>query len=307
MKTFSEEQFESILKKSQKGLKKYLRSQYQDYTYADGYLYVKGTAPVMVIAHLDTVHKQLVKTVYKRYGIWTSPEGIGGDDRCGVYLAMLLHENTGCHVLFTEDEEIGTIGARKYVARKKFPDVNYLIEIDRRGTNDAVYYDCANYEFEEFVSEFGYVTDYGSFSDISVIAPVMGVAAVNLSACYDNEHTKHESIDIYAMQRDIIRISEMIEEETALFEYVEAPKASAYYGDWNAKAWHGSYAGSYNHMDKTDSTAKTAKPRRKNYDDYFCFECEYAFECQVLDSYDSACLRFEQLSEDDNMVWSHVG
>lgn len=66
------------------------------------YLLVKGEAPLLLVAHLDTVHaRPVVEIVKSRDGnIWTSPQGIGGDDRCGVYALVQIRErapkNRGC-------------------------------------------------------------------------------------------------------------------------------------------------------------------------------------------------------------------
>lgn len=56
----------------------------------NGYLYAKGTHPVLLVAHLDTVHKKSPKTIlYSKDGnTIMSLEGIGGDDRCGVIMIL---------------------------------------------------------------------------------------------------------------------------------------------------------------------------------------------------------------------------
>ena len=62
-----------------------------------------------------------------------SPEGIGGDDRAGVYMILRILREAKCHVLFCEDEEIGGQGARKSERSSTRPEVNYLIGLDRHG------------------------------------------------------------------------------------------------------------------------------------------------------------------------------
>ena len=51
------------------------------------YILVKGKAPILLVAHLDTVHTEPVKDICmtEDRNILMSPQGIGGDDRCGVY------------------------------------------------------------------------------------------------------------------------------------------------------------------------------------------------------------------------------
>ena len=69
-----------------------------------------------------------------------SPQGIGGDDRAGVYMILEIIKQANCHVLFCEDEEIGDIGAKKFVKSNMPLPVYYIIELDRQRHNDAVYY-----------------------------------------------------------------------------------------------------------------------------------------------------------------------
>lgn len=71
-----------------------------------------------------------------------SPQGIGGDDRAGVYMILRLIQDLHCHVLFCEAEEIGGHGAKAFVQSGIVPEVNYIVEFDRMGSNDAVYYNC---------------------------------------------------------------------------------------------------------------------------------------------------------------------
>lgn len=93
--------------------------------------------------------------------------------------------------------------------------------MDRRGNNDAVFYDCDNPEFADFVCAFGFKEAMGSFSDISVVAPYLKTAAVNISAGYYNEHRLYEVIDSFAMQNNIDRIIQMVQTQTVKYPYAE--------------------------------------------------------------------------------------
>lgn len=217
----------TILKMTQPQLKKALAKELGCLGYEPvnkkGFLYAEGTIPVLLTAHMDTVHKEPVREICisEDGDIWMSPQGIGGDDRCGVHMILDIIQSSHCSVLFCEDEEIGSVGAREFIKSGFIPKVNYIIELDRHGDNDAVFYDCANDDFEEFVTSFGTKTNIGSFSDISVIAPALGVAAVNLSCGYHNEHNRYETISISQMNRIIGVVREMLATETKPFEYVE--------------------------------------------------------------------------------------
>ena len=201
------------------------------------FLIVKGSAPIMLVAHLDTVHEKPVKTICTSSdgNILMSPEGIGGDDRCGVYALAKVYDTAEIKpwLLFTCNEEIGGIGADMFCrchAKGRLPagldDLKFLVEIDRKGNNDAVYYDCANPDFEDFISEYGFKTAQGSFSDISYIAPELGVAAVNLSSGYYNAHRLHEYINLAELEATIEKVSAILKtsvsKSTPRFDYVEA-------------------------------------------------------------------------------------
>lgn len=219
--------FDDILRMKQKELRHYLagylkKSGY-DVVKRKGFLYAKGDAPVLLVAHLDTVHQEHPSIICRsedgRYIM--SPQGIGGDDRCGVYMILQIIETVRCHVLFCEDEETGGRGARAFAGSGIDVDVNFIVEMDRRGNNDAVFYDCDNPEFTEFVCSFGFKEAAGSFSDISVIAPYLNTAAVNISAGYYNEHRLHEVIDTSYLQYNVERITEMVQSQTKKYLYVK--------------------------------------------------------------------------------------
>jgi hypothetical protein len=219
--------FEAILKMRQKELKhslaKELRRMGYPVTNDRGYLYAPGEIPVLLVAHLDTVHQQsphiLCYSPDRRYLM--SPYGIGGDDRAGVYMIMQILQAARCHVLFCEDEETGGNGAREFTKSSIHPKIHYIVELDRRDTNDAVFYGCDNPDFTDFICSFGFTEASGTFSDISIVAPKLKTAAVNISAGYYNEHRLNEYIDLEAMEENITRIEQMALTQTEPFPYIE--------------------------------------------------------------------------------------
>ena len=82
--------FESILKMTQRELKEHLVQQLRAHDYEpvckSGFLYAEGTFPVLLVAHLDTVHTHQPDIIcHSEDGRYLmSPYGIGGDDRAGV-------------------------------------------------------------------------------------------------------------------------------------------------------------------------------------------------------------------------------
>ena len=229
---------EDYLKLNQKELFSLLSKKYRNKALINEgrYILVPGKAPIMLLAHLDTVHKEPVKHICKSLdgNILMSPQGIGGDDRCGVYALIKAREASPVKpwLLFTCDEEIGGVGADIFAEEhnkgklpKKLDTLKLLIEIDRKGSKDAVYYDCDNPELEKYITGKGFVTASGSFSDISVIAPELGVAAVNISSGYYNAHTLHEYINrkqLEAVIQEVIGIiADAAKPDFPKYEYIE--------------------------------------------------------------------------------------
>ncbi len=229
---------EQFLKPTQRQLFKMLCKMFEGKTLTSDkhFILVKGEVPVMLLAHLDTVHKEPVRDICKSKdrNILMSPQGIGGDDRCGVYAIVNAYELSlqKPWLLFLCDEEIGGIGANFFCDVHKegslpegVDNLKCLIEIDRRGANDAVYYDCCNTDFEKYITSKGFKTAYGSFSDISVIAPELKTAAVNLSSGYYNAHTTSEYInrnEIDAVINKVVEIvSDAAKKDFPKYEYIE--------------------------------------------------------------------------------------
>jgi hypothetical protein len=234
--------FENICKMSQLRLKKYvevvLKRTHEDITVGDGFVFAKGTFPVLLVAHMDTVHDLLPDKIEydEKKDAISCVEGIGGDDRCGIYMILEIVKNYNCSVLFCEDEEVGGVGARKFIQTDLAKELqfNYAIELDRKGSNDAVFYDCDNEDFEEFITKDFYNTAFGSFSDISVVAPFLKCAAVNLSCGYYNAHTKSEYVVLNEMERSIEEVCRILERTTEddKFEYIESKYSNYYSGSY---------------------------------------------------------------------------
>ena len=243
--------FIDICKMSQSELKRYLQKYMGSKKYAtfngDGYLLCRprgNTIPVLLVAHMDTVHKEEIKEVaiiptYIKDNVETrisSPQGIGGDDRCGVWAIMQLVKQYSCPVLFCEDEETGCVGSRKFtkteLCETMAKEISYMIQIDRKGLNDAVYYSNDNADFKEWIKvNTSFKEAIGSYTDIEELMPAMNIAGVNFSSGYYNQHTTSE----YVVQEELDEIIDRIGDLLALeipkkFEYVE--KKRTYYGGY---------------------------------------------------------------------------
>jgi hypothetical protein len=224
--------FKNLTKLSQNGLKslmyEFLCKNYSPnkITHTKEFIYAQGDIPIALVAHMDTVFTQPPKEIYfdeEQYVMW-SPEGLGADDRAGVYLIMkIVQSGLKPSIILTTDEEKGCLGA--YAFTKYFPKppctTNYLIQLDRRGSYDCVFYDCDNEDFVKYVENFGFVNEWGTFSDISEICPEWKIAGVNLSVGYIDEHTKQERLFVNSMFSTYEKIVKMLtEKEIPAFEYI---------------------------------------------------------------------------------------
>lgn len=239
--------------------------------------------PIMLTAHMDTVFKSPPKNIYydREHFIMWSPEGLGADDRAGVFaIIKILQAGYRPSICLTTDEEKGSIGAGIMVTDiPQCPfNLKYIIELDRRGKDDCVFYSCNNEGFIDYVETFGFLTNWGTFSDISYICPTWEIAGVNLSVGYENEHSKAEFLDTEALYSTIQKVKNMLKdsdkEETPCFEYIEDDFSWYYYPYFgtsvaNTKKLH-QCSGCYKIFPSDDVFLVKTKNRQKK---YYCIDC----------------------------------
>lgn len=253
--------FEHLCYKTQEQIKQVVDfelRQYGEVQKADGYIYMQGNFPVLLVAHMDTVHKELPREIIYKDGKISSPQGIGGDDRCGIYMIMeILKRGYRPSVLFCEDEEIGCVGSTKFAVSKFAESLNgtfnYIIELDRNGSNDAVYYECDNPEFEKFIEMSFFKKAFGSYTDICEIAPALDCSAVNFSCGYYKQHTTDEYVVLSEMEVVIDEVCKLLDRTTCndKFEWIEAKHTYTSYGF--GSYGYGGY-GSYDNWNRYDDT-----------------------------------------------------
>lgn len=230
--------FEYIVSLGQKNLKKKLRNELKKYypptdvVSGDGYLLAKGSQ-IMLTAHMDTVHEKPACTIVReKVGDLTklsSPQGLGGDDRSGLWIILQILYRTDFRptILFCEDEEIGSIGAGKFAETKEavvLQNMKYLVELDRRNADDAVFYYCGNKEFQKYITDkTGNKKAEGSWSDICELSPIGDVASVNLSCGYYKEHKPETYVIEEEMEAVVGKVTALLEDETNVekFEFCE--------------------------------------------------------------------------------------
>ena len=215
----------TLLKFMYNFLKKYYSK--NEITITPYYILCKGNIPVMLTAHLDTVFPSPPTKIYydnKQHVMW-SPQGLGADDRAGVFaIIKIIQKGYRPCVCFTTDEEKGGVGATLLI--KKYPiapfKLKYIIELDRQGYLDCVFYTCNNLDFQKFVESYYFITSWGSYSDISTICPKWKVAGVNLSVGYFNEHEKIETLHTDILYATIEKVEKMLDDiyTSPSFKYI---------------------------------------------------------------------------------------
>lgn len=212
-------------------LLEYLMSLHYKPIYTEDYIIAEGEDPICLLAHMDTVFQgppnygEFLYDAEKNI-LW-SPYGSGFDDRAGVYIIIqLLEKGYRPSIIFTDKEETGGIGASMLITKFlkcPFKKCKALIQLDRAHHLDSVYYNCDNLEFEKYINSFGFKTDFGTFTDISIIAPTWGIAAVNLSVGYVDEHTSSERLYCSWCDETIEKVGKIIKNSRRMKFYKYIP------------------------------------------------------------------------------------
>lgn len=200
-------------KKMRKTIKRWINKNVADATVttdAAGNLYAQrgqsGTYPCCV-AHLDEVHHRrngLIITegggiIAGRNPSNYQPEGIGADDKNGIYVAlMLLKEFNVAKVAFFVGEEVGCVGSEQ-ADMSFFDDVRFVLQCDRRGASDFVTSiggtELCSSEWVEAIglNTYHYAPHDGCLSDVATLKQRgLEVCCANMSCGYYNPHTAEE-------------------------------------------------------------------------------------------------------------------
>ena len=303
--------FEQIAKAKQpvllKTMSNFLKKYYNETVVTKkDYIYAVGNIPITLVAHLDTVFKNPPEDIYydrQKNVIW-SPTGLGADDRAGIFaIVKIIRQGYLPHIILTTNEEMGAIGAKKLVSEIKepFADMKYIIELDRRGTNDCVFYGCNNKDFIDYIESFGFVEEFGTFSDISEICPTWKVAGVNLSIGYKNEHSISETLHVNSLLFTIDKVISMLQNSAnaSYFKYVSMLNNAQFWryigSDWFGDQIKCSTCGTF-YSDYEMFPAKTAEGTTRFYCPdcligkvNWCDECGEAFEISPTGTNEKLC------------------
>lgn len=198
----------------------------------DGNLYVvKGKADVYpcVVAHTDTVHPILPSKEYRiryskgRYFAFNHAKGdltgIGGDDKVGIFIALMMLERfPAVKLAFFRDEEIGCVGSG-VADMSFFRDVAFVLQCDRQGNDDFVQsiYGTKLYgkDFAKaiapYLRKYKYFETTGALTDVVTLKENdLHVAVANMSCGYFHPHSKYEYINIKDVRRCLDLVTDIV-------------------------------------------------------------------------------------------------
>ena len=185
---------------------------------------------------MDTVFKRPPEEIFfdPKHNVMWSPQGLGADDRAGVFaIIQLIRTGLRPHIIFTTDEELGALGALSLSKLDcPFTELKYLIQLDRRGSNDCVFYDCDNQAFIDYIESFGFNFNYGTFTDISELCPAWKRAGVNLSVGYRNEHSEAEVLHVGQLLDTIAKVQKMLLDAINVSEFAYIPSLNSFNKGW---------------------------------------------------------------------------
>jgi tripeptide aminopeptidase len=168
-----------------------------------------------MVAHTDTVHDIVPDNEYNVgydtsngiiYGynpVKRNFTGIGGDDKVGIYIALVaVRDFDSIKAAFFRDEEIGCVGSG-LADLTFFSDCMYALQCDRRGNRDFINNisgtDISSADFQQDISDIisrhnyaftkGMTTDVGKLTSLGV-----GISCANMSCGYYNPHQPEEII-----------------------------------------------------------------------------------------------------------------
>lgn len=177
-----------------------------------------GYAP-LVCAHYDTVVGRTPTVIAKSDTISATGTPVGGDDRCGVAIALsLIQDKAIATFAFFDEEESGAQGSKSFLMAESWiaKASSCYIGLDRRGDCDAAVYSYESEELLRIVGKYGYKKAIGSMTDVSIIESQLPKATVNLSVGFYREHTAMETIvikDTYNTYKNMLSIIDDIGEK----------------------------------------------------------------------------------------------
>jgi len=223
------------------------------YTDQKGNLYVtkgelsEGEYFPCVVSHMDTVHRTHVSLIENKERLIIKENdgnltafhptteiqtGIGGDDKCGVFVCLeLFNKVDKLKGAFFVEEEIGMKGSKES-DDSFFDNVGYAIQFDAPSSNWITEVcwgvNLFDSEFKEKIkdnlNESGYTKfSYDPFTDVNQLASKYDFNCLNLGCGYYKQHTNQEYVVISEVESSL-NAGEKLISHLGLVKYVHNKK-----------------------------------------------------------------------------------
>jgi len=168
------------------------------------------------VSHLDTVHlyQNGFKLLYQKEKDRTylfacdnnkKSVGIGGDDKCGIFVCLyLLKRIDNIKVVFFSQEETGGIGSSN-INLNIFDDCKFICSVDRWNGHDFIdkYNGMSTISakmkkhISNLLKKYDYSSNSGLFTDcFNVMERGVNLSCFNLSCGYYSHHSSNEYVDL---------------------------------------------------------------------------------------------------------------
>lgn len=189
------------------------------------------------VSHMDTVHhvNERLEVYVNQEGnlqgrdsVDQSPLGVGGDDKCGVYLCLeMLDRLESVKVAFFVGEEFGMVGSKE-ASPEFFSNVKYAIQFDSPEGDTMSLTLRGNRLFDE-ESLFGETVtplllergitkwQHHPYTDVYQLITKFDFPCLNLAAGYHRYHTQHEYVVPDEVENTLqlaLELVEVLKEET---------------------------------------------------------------------------------------------
>lgn len=200
----------------------------------------------------------------RQKGVYWSPDGLGADDRAGVFAGFHLFkhipEKHRPFLLLTDYEEVGGKGAKEvFKAFPELQDVTMFIELDRQGADDIVTYQDEGQDFIEYLEGFGFTESSGSYSDVSTFCPEFMICGANLSIGYYRQHSEEEYLIESELWATVEKVKKICADNSQVWVMPEKKPFTSAHG-------YGNYSGYAGYSSNLLGTASNDLP-------YVCPEC----------------------------------